>query len=341
MVDKDIIIEKDPVDDSIEDFFNSCNRHWAIFAAAKIGLFEFLNCEEFKSLKEIREGLDLKIKERNLLDFLDVLYINNNLAREGKGLNSKYKNKNNYFVKSNPKNLLNGTDLMERKIKRHLSMDTILKTGKNPSNLGVFEDIYSSPEQTDAFLRSMGVHQFEKFILISEKIDFSKYKTVCDIGGCLGNFLINLKKTNPHLECTNFDLGQVKPYFEKYIKENGMEGKINFITASFFEDEFPKSDVIVMGNILHDWSYDDKIKLMKKAYSSLNENGIYIVIEDFVSENRDNYAEISGSYTMLLECIEGYDMTREEISEYSVQSGFSKIEFLKEKIGCDGAILYK
>jgi hypothetical protein len=41
-----------------------------------------------------------------------------------------------------------------------------------------------------------------------------------------------------------------------------------------------------MGNILHDWSMDEKLMLMKKAYDALNEGGVFIAIESIIDSDR-------------------------------------------------------
>lgn len=46
--------------------------------------------------------------------------------------------------------------------------------------------------------------------------------------------------------------------------------QIKAITGDFFKPPYPKADVIVMGDILHDWDQSEKEFLIKTAYESLN-----------------------------------------------------------------------
>lgn len=50
------------------------------------------------------------------------------------------------------------------------------------------------------------------------------------------------------------------------------------VAGNFFLDEFPKSEVITTGNILHDWNLEKKL-LIGKAYTALPEGGALIAIE--------------------------------------------------------------
>jgi SAM-dependent methyltransferase len=330
------------LDLKLYEFYSFSSKFSSLIAAHKIELFEYLNSTDYKSIPEIKKALDLGIEERNLLDFLDVLYVNKHLLREGLGLEAKYKNRHNFFVKSNSNNVICMINMFERKMKRQLSLDYILKSGKGPNDVSIFEELYSDPDKAESFLKTMGLIQNNHFNTIIENLDLSNYKTALDVGGCLGNFLVKLKKKYENIECSNLDLPVVQEYFNKYLKENDMENKVKFIVGDFFINEFPKTDIVIMGNILHDWNHDEKLKLTQKAYDSLNEGGVFIAIENFVSENRDKLEDgLNGSFNMLVECVKGFDMTRKEFEFYCLKSGFSKVDFLMERMNCDGAICYK
>lgn len=322
--------------------YKSASMLNSIVAGIDLGVFEYLNSNEFKSISEIKKDLQLEIKERNLLDFLDVLYSFKHLLREGKGINSKYKIAHKLFLKSNPDNLIPIIIHYHKNSERFNDVTTIIKTGERPNKLETFKELYSDPIIAEAFLKTMGKQHNSLFDGIVNGVDFSPYKKLVDIGGCLGNFSLKIKSKFPDIECFNFDIALVEPYFQKFMEEHDSKGKITFVTGDFFVDDFPKSDIIVMSKILHDWGDEKKKLLMKKSFDSLNENGILLVIEKFVSENRDSMEDgLIGSFLMLVACIEGFDMTREELFEYSKNAGFKKIEFLHEKYGCDGAICFK
>ena len=49
------------------------------------------------------------------------------------------------------------------------------------------------------------------FHALAEKFDFSRYQTLCDVGGATGQLSIILAQRHPHLRCTSFDLPAVEP----------------------------------------------------------------------------------------------------------------------------------
>ena len=46
---------------------------------------------------------------------------------------------------------------------------------------------------------------------LAEKFDFSKYETLCDVGGATGQLSIIVANRHPHMRCTSFDLPVVEP----------------------------------------------------------------------------------------------------------------------------------
>ena len=63
---------------------------------------------------------------------------------------------------------------------------------------------------------------------------------------------------NPHLTGIGFDLPEVRPIFEEYVRRNGCRTASTFQPGDFFNDPLPNADVIMMGHILHDWGLDEE-----------------------------------------------------------------------------------
>ena len=82
--------------------------------------------------------------------------------------------------------------------------------------------------------------------------------------------------------------------------------------------------------------------LVKKVYESLNENGIFIIVEKTINEERNSVEDgLCISYVMIMEVVEGFNMTKKEIKDYVTEVGFKKIEYMDELFGAEGAICYK
>ncbi|MCL2928955.1 MAG: methyltransferase [Trichodesmium sp. St2_bin6] len=110
----------------------------------------------------------------------------------------------------------------------------------------------------------------------------------------------------------------------------------------FFKEEFPKADVVAMGNILHDWNEESKIKLIQKAYDALPEGGAFIVIEALIDNDRkENTFGMMMSLNMLIETSDGFDYTFNDFNRWTEKIGFKSTTILPLSGPSSAAIAYK
>lgn len=153
-----------------------------------------------------------------------------------------------------------------------------------------------------------------------------------------------LKMAFPSLVCFTFDLPSVEPIARKHIADAGLKDQILVVSGDLLSDKFPSCDILAMGNILHEFNEEKKLLLMVKAYDSLQEGGLLMVIEDFVSDDRDqNEIALSESVQINYSSDGGFNMSIQEVKEFSKKAGFRNCEELKSKGSLlrIAALLYK
>jgi precorrin-6B methylase 2 len=196
-----------------------------------------------------------------------------------------------------------------------------IRTGRK----SLFEEIYTDIDKTREFVNAMSGIQAGNFMTFAREFDFSGYNTLCDIGGAGAMLSVQVVSHNPHMKCISFDLPPVSPIALENISKMGLASKIRIVSGDFFNDAFPKADVITMGNILHDWGTKDKKKLISKAYDALPDGGAFIVLENIIDdERRENAFGLMMSLNMLIETAEGFDYTAADFNEWAREAGFTK-----------------
>ncbi len=156
------------------------------------------------------------------------------------------------------------------------------------------------------------------------------------------DFSILAALNNPHLDCTTFDLPAVERVARKWVEKFDHSHRIKVQNCDFFKGPFPKADIITMGNILHDWGYEDKLHLARAAYNALPYSGAFVVIESIINDNRNqNVFGLTMSLNMLIETREGYDFTFQDFKELCQKVGFRKFELLPLTGPTSAAIAYK
>ncbi len=179
--------------------------------------------------------------------------------------------------------------------------------------------------------------------LLADTFDFSRYRTVADIGGALGLLSRILARHHPHLTFKTFDLPVVAPHAREQIDAEGLGDRIDVVSGDFFVDDLPGADVITMGNILHDWDEEQKQMLIAKAFAALPEGGAFIAVENVIDDaRRENVFGLLMSLNMLIEIGDASDYTGAQFRDWCTEAGFTHCEVLMPLAGpTSAAIAYK
>jgi O-methyltransferase domain/Dimerisation domain len=326
---------------------------WAskiLLSAIKFQLFTKLAEQKKMSAKEIKTFLNLKCTDRHLYDFLDALTAFGFLTREGLLETAVYSNSidTDTFLDKNKPSYIGGIleMLNNRLYKFWGDLEEGLITGLAQNEVKRGEDffglIYQDPEKLNEFTNAMSGIQMGNFMALAQKFDFSKYKTLTDIGGSAGLLSVMVAKHQAHMNCTTADLPPVEPIASKTIQKFQLTDRVKTQSIDFFADSFPKSDVITMGNILHDWDEEKKIMLMKKAYQALPEGGAFVAIESVIDDERKkNVFGLMMSLNMLIETATGFDYTFADFNKWAKIVGFKSTALLELTGPSSAAIAYK
>jgi cyclopropane fatty-acyl-phospholipid synthase-like methyltransferase len=180
------------------------------------------------------------------------------------------------------------------------------------------------------------------FTALVEKFDFSKYKTLCDVGGATGLLSRIAAAKYPHLHCASFDLPEVGSIAEKAIKKDGLSDRVKTASGNFFNEPLPKADVITTGIILHDWNLEKKKHLIKLAYDALPAGGAFIAVENLIDdEHRQNAFGLMISLNMLIEFGDAFDYSGADFWGWCREAGFKRYEMIHLAGPCSAAIAYK
>lgn len=321
-----------------------------LLTAVNEGLFTHLAIKSL-SISEIKNLFHWHCMDRHASDFLDTLVALKFLKREGVGENAMYSNSDdtNLFLDKEKPSYIGGIlEMMNNRLFGFWSnLDEAMRTGKlqnEAANQGenLYEAIYKSPEKTREFVHAMTGIQIGNFIAFATKFNFSKYKTLCDIGGSGAMLSIQVANHNPHMSCNSFDLPPIEAVAKENIEHYHLADRIITTTGDFFTDPFPKADVIVMGHILHNWSEEKKLILINKAYQALPEGGAFVTIENIIDNDRSqNILGLTMSLNMLIETEEGFDYTHSDFANWAKNVGFKTVDQIPLAGPASAAIAYK
>ncbi|XP_049365784.1 trans-resveratrol di-O-methyltransferase-like [Solanum verrucosum] len=150
---------------------------------------------------------------------------------------------------------------------------------------------------------------------------FEGLKSLVDVGGGTGTVAKAISNAFPELKCSVFDLPHVV---------EGLEGgnNLSYIGGDMFKS-VPSAHAILLKWILHDWSDEDYVKILKKCKEAIpsKENGGKVIVIDIVIDNekRDNKSLETQLFSdvLMMVHVSGKERNEQEWVKLFSDSGFS------------------
>ncbi len=253
---------------------------WAskiLLSAVKFQIFTTLAEKKTMAANELKSHLGFSCTDRNVYDYLDALTTFGFLNRAGLLETAQYSNSadTDFFLDKKKPSYIGGMlEMMNNRLygfwgnlEEGLLSGLAQNEAKNGENL--FDAIYPDADKLKEFIHAMSGFQMGNFMALAQTFDFSKYSTLVDVGGSAGLLSLMVAKHQAHMNCTTWDLPPVAPIADEVIQQSQLQDRVKTAGGDFFKDEFPKADIVTMGNILHDWDEETKLMLLKKAYDAL------------------------------------------------------------------------
>jgi methylase of polypeptide subunit release factors len=319
-----------------------------LLSAVELDLFTVLH-DGAATADELAQRIG--IHDRSARDFFDALVALGMLQRSGNGPGATYANTPDtatFLDKESPAYLGGILEMANARLYRFWAdLTEALRTGKPQSEMKhtgepFFATLYADTDRLEQFLRAMSGIQMGNFHALADAFDFSRWQSVCDVGGADGSLCRTLAGRHPHLRLTVFDLAPAVAIARRQIDAARLSDRIETQAGDFFADPLPRADIITMGNILHDWGLEEKKTLIRKAYESLTPGGALIAIENVIDdERRSNAFGLLVSLNMLIETPDGFDYTGADFAGWCREAGFSSTEVIPLAGPASAAIAYK
>ena len=319
-----------------------------LLSAVELDLFTKLGSGGMTA-EQIAEDLDLD--DRAVPDFPDALVALELLDRDDHASGPVYRNTEAgalYLDKASPDYIGGALEMANARLYPFWGdLTEALRTGKPQNEIKhngrpVFDQLYADEARLEQFMNAMTGLSAGPFTALAEKFDFSKYGTLCDVGGATGQLSITVANRHPNIRCTTFDLPVVEPIAKRTIAAAGLSDRIAAVGGDFFTDPLPKADVITMGMILHDWNLENKRRLIKAACDALPAGGAFIVIEALIDDaRRENAFGLLMSLNMLIEFGDAFDFTGADFDGLCKEAGFKRTEVLPLAGPTRAGIAYK
>jgi hypothetical protein len=319
-----------------------------LLSAIELGVFTALGTRPMTG-DELRR--ELQLHSRANPDFFDALVALHFLERDGDGPGAIYRNTPEtaaFLDRSSPQFMGGFLEMANARLYRYWGdLSEGLRTGKPQNEVkhtgaSMFAELYRKPERLEQFMEAMAGISAGNFNSFADKFDFSRYRTLCDVGGATGQLSAIVARKHPHMTCISADLPEATKIAERKIAAAGLAGRVSAQPLDFFAHPLPKADVVTMGMILHDWDLEKKHLLIRKAYDALPAGGAFVVIENLIDDaRRENVFGLLMSLNMLIEFGEAFDFTGADFIGWCREAGFTKFEIVPLGGPASAGVAYK
>jgi hypothetical protein len=319
-----------------------------LLSAVELDLFTTLGSTAMTG-QELQQALGLSARANP--DFFDALVALRFLDRDGDGAAARYRNTEEaaaFLDRASPRYSGGFLEMANARLYRFWGdLTEALRTGRPQNEIKhtgapMFEELYSRPERLELFLEAMAGVSARNFTALADRFDFSRYQTLCDVGGASGQLSLIVAGRHPHLQCVSADLPKVTEIAARRIAAAGLADRVAARPLDFFGEPFPRADVITMGMILHDWNLERKLLLIRAAYDALPPGGALVVVENLIDDaRRENAFGLLMSLNMLIEFGDAFDFTAADFFGWCRSVGFRRTELLPLAGPASAGIAYK
>jgi len=145
--------------------------------------------------------------------------------------------------------------------------------------MSLFEYLADHPDEARMFDRRMTRFSSAEIPQIVEAYDFSRARTVVDVGGGEGRLLSAILGAHPAVRGVLFDQPHVAGEAEHGLEEGGVADRCTIVGGNFFDGVPAAADVYLLKWIIHDWEDDDAVKILANCARAMDPAGRVVLAE--------------------------------------------------------------
>lgn len=199
------------------------------------------------------------------------------------------------------------------------ALEDVVRTGENGMvpifGAPFFDYFQQNKDAGDTFHRGMSSLSDMENAPIAGAYDFTPFRRIVDIGGGHGGFLIEALKLAPDARGINYDHAHVLA--DARLDE--LRGRWDCVAGDFFESA-PEGDVYLLKRIIHDWTDDVCIKILKNIRAAMSDDAKVLVVDCVIPAGNEPHG---GKVLdiLMMSALPGRERTEAEFAELFGKSG--------------------
>lgn len=184
-----------------------------------------------------------------------------------------------------------------------------------------FDYLRDEPEFSGIFNDAMtGLSAYVDGPLV-EAYDFTPFSIIVDVAGGHGRLLAAILASAPNARGVLFDLPDVVAEAAPLLQKLGVAQRVRLVAGSFFCDVPSGADAYVLKHIVHDWSDDAALQILRNVRRAAPTGAALLLVETVIPEdNREFIGKIADIEMLLFN--DGRERTAKEYRRLLDEAGF-------------------
>jgi O-methyltransferase/methyltransferase family protein len=158
-----------------------------------------------------------------------------------------------------------------------------------------FEVMGDDPEFSAVFNEAMSEGTRQAAPAVVGAYDFSRFKTIADVGGGDGTLLGAILAATPGLQGILFDLATGSRHAPERLAAAGLADRCAIVEGDFFESVPEGADAYIMKSVIHDWDDERCVTILKSCRRAMAAEGTLLVLEPVLPPKVDGSPETLGA----------------------------------------------
>lgn len=202
-----------------------------------------------------------------------------------------------------------------------------VRTGKPGIDLAhgmdIFGFIAAHPRLAQGFQAAMSERTAAFAPSVATGYDFSRMRTVADIGGGQGTLLAAILRAHAHLRGILFDRPAVAAGAAAVLRAAGVEDRCEIVPGDFFNGVPGGADGYLLANVLHDWDDARSVQILAACRRAMADGGRVLIVERLIPADPADAVPVLLSDLNMLVFTGGQERTNAEYGELIAAAGLN------------------
>jgi SAM-dependent methyltransferase len=158
-----------------------------------------------------------------------------------------------------------------------------------------FEYLEQHPEEGAVFDDAMTAFTAMVAVAVTAAYDFSRFRTVVDVGGGQGTLLAGILKATPSLRGILFEMPRVVERARRQLAAAGLGARCEVVGGDFFTSVPSGGDAYLLKHVLHDWDDDRAGAILASCHRAMAPGATLLVVEGVYPPRVDQSLESRGA----------------------------------------------